>query len=363
MKARLLLEDGTCFTGISFGAEGESIGEVVFHTSMTGYQEVLTDPSNYGQIVTMTYPLIGNYGFNKMDNESRGSFVRGLVVREYAEYASNWRNEISIAQWLKEHGVIGIAEIDTRMLTKKIRQHGTMKGIITTGNESEKELLERLQTPLLEDRVAKVSGEYQDHFEGASKRVVLIDYGAKYHLRHELEERGCEVVLVPYHTTAKEILELKPDGVLLSNGPGDPKNVPEAIATIADLLGKIPIFGICLGHQLFALACGADTEKLKFGHRGGNHPVKELATDRTVITAQNHDYAVKANSVDESILRISHIALNDSTIEGLEHKTFPAFSVQYHPEAAPGPKDSGYLFDRFIKMMDSFSTKGEKEHA
>jgi carbamoyl-phosphate synthase small subunit len=363
MKARLLLEDGTLFTGTSFGAEGISIGEVVFNTSITGYQEVLTDPSYCGQIITMTYPLIGNYGLSRDDNESMRPYAHGLIVREHAEYASNWRNEYSLGYFLKEYGIIGISGIDTRMLTRKLRLHGTMKGIITTGNESVEELKERLKTPLMRDQVARVSTKSIHISPSYGKRVVLMDFGAKHNIVRELVERNCEVISVPYNTTAEEILRFRPDGVMLSNGPGDPKDVPEAIETIKKLLGKVPIFGICLGHQLLALACGADTEKLKFGHRGGNHPVKELATGRTVITSQNHGYAVNPDSVKGTDLVISHIALNDGTVEGLEHKKFPAFTVQYHPESAPGPLDSGYLFDRFHELMESFARKGEKAHA
>lgn len=363
MKARLLLEDGTCFTGTSFGAEGEKVGEVVFNTSMTGYQEVLTDPSYCGQIITMTYPLIGNYGLNREDVESKSSYVFGFVVREYAEYASNWRNELTIDQWLKKHGIPGIAGIDTRMLTRKIRLHGTMKGIITTKNDPIHVLQERLQTPLMQDQVAKVSESQSGHFVKDQKRVVLVDLGVKHQILRELEARNCEIVTVPYNAKSEEVLQLQPDGVVFSNGPGDPKSIPESIELCRDLLGKVPIFGICMGHLLFALACGADTEKMKFGHRGGNHPVKELATERTVMTSQNHGYAVKASSIDSSILQISHLALNDGTVEGLEHRTLPAFSVQFHPEASPGPRDSRYLFDRFIEMIDTCSTKEEKTHA
>ncbi|SEN16829.1 carbamoyl phosphate synthase small subunit [Lihuaxuella thermophila] len=363
MKARLLLEDGTLFTGTSFGAEGISIGEVVFNTSMTGYQEILTDPSYCGQIITMTYPLIGNYGLSRDDNESLRPYAHGLIVREHAEYASNWRNEYSLAYFLKEYGIIGISGIDTRMLTRKLRMHGTMKGIITTGDESAEELTERLQTPLMRDQVARVSTKSIHISPSYGKRVVLMDFGAKHNIVRELVERNCEVISVPYNTTAEEILRFRPDGVMLSNGPGDPKDVPEAIETIKKLLGKVPVFGICLGHQLLALACGADTEKLKFGHRGGNHPVKELATGRTVMTSQNHGYAVNPDSVKGTDLVISHINLNDGTVEGLEHKKFPAFSVQYHPESAPGPLDSGFLFDRFHELMESFAQKGEEVHA
>lgn len=364
MKARLLLADGTLFTGTSFGAEGNAIGEVVFNTSMTGYQEILTDPSYCGQIITMTYPLIGNYGISRDDNESLRPHAHGLVVREVAEYASNWRNEIPLSAFLQENGIIGIAGIDTRMLTRKLRLHGVIKGILTTGDEPLEELMKRLETPLMRDQVARVSTKSIHIAPNVGKRVVLVDFGAKHNILRELVERGCEVITVPYHTSAEEILRFRPDGLLLSNGPGNPKDVPEAIVMINQLLGRVPLFGICLGHQLLALACGADTEKMKFGHRGGNHPVKELATGRTVITSQNHGYAVSPDSIAGTELKISHIALNDQTIEGLIHQKYPAFSVQYHPESAPGPLDSGYLFDQFIELMELFAArKGEEVYA
>lgn len=363
VKARLILEDGTCLTGTSLGAQGETIGEVVFNTSMTGYQEILTDPSYCGQIVTMTYPLIGNYGLNQEDDESRRPFIQGFVVREHAEYPSNWRNEMTLDQWLKKYGIIGIAGVDTRMLTRKIRLSGTLKGMITTGEEPVETLLERIRKTTIRNQVAKVSNPEVVRFQNNGKRVVLIDFGAKHNIRRELHARGCEVIEVPYRTSASDILAFKPDGVVLSNGPGNPKDVPEAVETIRGLLGKVPLFGICLGHQLFALACGADTEKLRFGHRGGNHPVKELDTGRTVITAQNHGYTVKQSSIASTPLRITHVAINDGTIEGLKHKDLPAFSVQYHPEAAPGPRESSYLFDRFITLMDQAIGKEEEMNA
>ena len=363
MKARLLLEDGTLLVGESFGAEGLKRGEVVFTTSMTGYQEILTDPSYCGQIVVMTYPLIGNYGISRDDNESLRPYAHGLIVREYAEYASNWRNELPLGTFLKEYGLIGISGIDTRMLTRKIRMHGTMKGIITTGEESLAELNEQMKFPLMRDQVARVSTKSIHISPNKGKRVVLMDFGAKHNIVRELVNRNCEVITVPYSTSAEEILRFRPDGVMLSNGPGNPKDVPEGIRTIQQLMGKVPLFGICMGHQLVALAAGADTEKMKFGHRGGNHPVKELATGRTVITSQNHGYAVTSDSVKNTGLEITHIALNDGTVEGLRHKTLPVFTVQYHPESAPGPLDSGYLFDRFLEMMESFARKGETVNA
>jgi carbamoyl-phosphate synthase small subunit len=352
MQARLLLEDGTLFKGLSFGAEGQSAGEVVFNTGITGYQEVLSDPSYCGQIVTMTYPLIGNYGITRDDFESVRPFIHGFVVRRHEPVPSNWRAEYSLDRLLKEYGLLGISDIDTRMLTRILRQHGTMKGLITTGSERIEELQERLGTyPLMRDQVARTSTKSVFSSPGERERVVLVDYGAKSGILRELTKRGCDVVVVPHDTTADEIRRLKPDGIQLSNGPGDPKDVPQAVAMIKELLGEYPIFGICLGHQLFALACGADTSKLKFGHRGGNHPVKELETNRCYITSQNHGYTVLEESVIGTKLAVTHINNNDRTIEGLKHKDFPAFSVQYHPEAAPGPMDSSYLFDQFLEMI------------
>ncbi|MEC0242957.1 carbamoyl phosphate synthase small subunit [Paenibacillus dokdonensis] len=352
MQARLLLEDGTLFTGSAFGAEGEKTGEVVFNTGITGYQEVLSDPSYCGQIVTMTYPLIGNYGITRDDFESVAPYVHGFVVRRHETVPSNWRAEYSVDSLLKEYGIVGISGIDTRMLTRMIRQHGTMKGILTTSAQSVEELRERLTaSPILTNQVATVSTKHTYSSPGSKERIVLVDYGAKSGILRELTARGCDVVVVPQDTTADEIRRLNPDGIQLSNGPGDPKDVPHAIRTIQELLGEYPIFGICLGHQLFALACGADTEKLKFGHRGGNHPVKDLRTNRCYITSQNHGFTVNEDSVAGTELEVTHINNNDKTIEGLKHKKYPAFTVQYHPEAAPGPYDNSYLFDQFLDMI------------
>ncbi|WP_372630779.1 carbamoyl phosphate synthase small subunit [Cohnella sp.] len=352
MQARLLLEDGTLFTGQSFGAEAGSVGEVVFNTGITGYQEVLSDPSYCGQIVTMTYPLIGNYGINRDDFESIRPYVHGFVVRRHEDVPSNWRAQYTVDQLLKEYGIPGISDIDTRMLTRILRVHGTMKGIITTGNERVEELMERLgATPLMRDQVARTSTKNVFSSPGEKERIVLIDYGAKSGILRDLTKRGCDVIVVPQDTTADEIRRLHPDGIQLSNGPGDPKDVPHAVETIRQLLGEYPIFGICLGHQLFALACGADTGKLKFGHRGGNHPVKELESGRCFITSQNHGYTVVEESIAGTELEVTHINNNDKTIEGLKHKRYPAFTVQYHPEAAPGPYDNSYLFDRFLQMI------------
>ncbi|SFI59546.1 carbamoyl-phosphate synthase small subunit [Paenibacillus sp. UNC496MF] len=352
MQARLLLEDGTLFTGLGFGAEGQSTGEVVFNTGITGYQEVLSDPSYCGQIVTMTYPLIGNYGITRDDFETVAPFIHGFVVRRHEPVPSNWRAQYTLDGILKEHGIIGISDIDTRMLTRILRHHGTMKGILTTGSERAEELQERLSgSALMRDQVARTSTKSMFTSPGDRERIVLVDFGAKSGILRELTKRGCDVVVVPHDTTAEQIRKLNPDGIQLSNGPGDPKDVPHAVKMIQELLGEYPIFGICLGHQLFALACGADTSKLKFGHRGGNHPVKELETNRCYITSQNHGYTVLDESVAGTKLVVTHINNNDRTIEGLKHAEHPAFSVQYHPEAAPGPYDSSYLFDQFLDMI------------
>ncbi|GAB6929647.1 carbamoyl phosphate synthase small subunit [Paenibacillus sp. JCM 10914] len=354
MQARLLLEDGTLFSGKSFGADAEMTGEVVFNTGITGYQEVLSDPSYCGQIVTMTYPLIGNYGITRDDFESIRPFVHGFVVRRHEPVPSNWRAEYSVDSLLKEYGIPGISEIDTRMLTRIIRHYGTMKGILTTSNKPVEELKEMLgDTTIAElrNQVARTSTPQMFTSPGQKERIVLVDFGAKSGILRELTSRGCDVIVVPHDTTAEEIRRLHPDGIQLSNGPGDPKDVPYAVEMVKNLLGEYPIFGICLGHQLFALAAGADTEKLKFGHRGGNHPVKDLASGRCYITSQNHGFTVKEDSVKGTELEVTHINNNDKTIEGLKHSKFPAFSVQYHPEAAPGPHDSSYLFDQFLEMI------------
>ncbi|WP_410768074.1 glutamine-hydrolyzing carbamoyl-phosphate synthase small subunit [Fontibacillus sp. BL9] len=354
MQARLLLEDGTLFTGKSFGAEVDKTGEVVFNTGITGYQEVLSDPSYCGQIVTMTYPLIGNYGISRDDFESIAPSIHGFVVRRYEPTPSNWRAQYSLGDLLKEYGIPGITDIDTRMLTRIIRQHGTMKGILTTSSKSVAELQDMMATTSIDElrnQVARTSTPNVYSSPGLKERIVLVDFGAKSGILRELNKRDCDVVIVPHDTTADEIRRLHPDGIQLSNGPGDPKDVPYAVSTISELLGEYPIFGICLGHQLLSLACGADTEKLKFGHRGGNHPVKDLETGRCYITSQNHGYTVNEASLSGTDLVVTHINNNDKTVEGVKHLKHPAFSVQYHPEAAPGPYDNSYLFDRFIEMI------------
>jgi carbamoyl-phosphate synthase small subunit len=364
MKRQLVLEDGSFFIGEAFGSTEKTIGEVVFNTGMTGYQEILTDPSYCGQIVTMTYPLIGNYGINRDDFESIEPHIHGLIVKEVCNVPSNWRNEMTLDEYLKEKKIPGLAGIDTRKLTRIIRQYGTLKGMICDLDVSVQEVVEYLKTTALpRDQVKRVSTKSPYPSPGRGYRVVLVDFGMKHGILRELNKRNCDVIVLPYNATAEQVLCLHPDGVMLSNGPGDPKDVPEAIEMIRGILGKVPIFGICLGHQLFALACGADTEKMKFGHRGSNHPVKHLATGKVAITSQNHGYTVKKESLPHTRLEVTHIALNDGTIEGLRHLDYPAFTVQYHPEASPGPEDSNPLFDEFIVMIREFKKKGEIVHA
>ncbi len=358
MKARLILEDGTLFTGSSFGSDQQMTGEIVFNTGITGYQEVLSDPSYCGQIVTMTQPLIGNYGINREDFEAVRPWIHGFVVRRYENAPSNWRSDSDLGSMLKEYDIPGIADIDTRMLTRRLRNHGTLRGLITTGTASPEELLEQLQaSAVTRDQVSRVSTPRPYRVPGTKQRIVVIDYGSKAGIVRELGERGCDVVVVPHAANVADIRRFNPDGVLLSNGPGDPKDVPEAIETVRQLIGQLPLFGICLGHQLFALASGADTTKLKFGHRGANHPVKDLAANRCLITSQNHSYSVLEDSLAQTDLVLTHINNNDGSVEGLKHKSAPAFSVQFHPEAAPGPTDSNLLFDQFLDMVDAFKAE------
>ena len=360
-RAILALADGTVFEGDQFGATGETIGEVVFNTSMTGYQEILTDPSYKGQIVTMTYPLIGNYGCNEADVESIGPQVEGFVVREYSAYYSNWRSKWSLDTYLAEHGIIGIQGIDTRALTRRLRVHGVMNGCLSTEDLNPEHLVAKAKAwhgLVGWDLVQRVTcpnpyaWQHQEDSNTHSKyRVVALDFGIKYNIMRQLTEHGCEVQVVPANTTAEEILAAEPDGVFLSNGPGDPMPVDYAIETIQGLMGKKPLFGICLGHQLLGLALGGKTFKLKFGHRGANQPVKHLETDRVEITSQNHGFCVDIDSLPNSV-DVTHVNLNDDTLEGIQHREYPVFSVQYHPEASPGPHDASYLFSRFIEMME-----------
>ncbi len=356
MKAFLALEDGTVFEGVSFGAEGAMVGEVVFNTGMTGYQEVLTDPSYCGQIVTMTYPLIGNYGVNPEDIESAKPQVKGFVVREICRTPSNWRSIETLDDYLKRYSIIGIEGIDTRALTRILRDKGTMKGMIYTGESySPDEWLPRIMSYRITDPVEQVTTKNVVHHDGKGLRVALLDYGIKTNIIRSLINRGCDVHVFPASATPTEILAINPDGIMLSNGPGDPKDCRFQIDTIKKLLGIKPIFGICLGHQLTALANGADTERLKYGHRGCNHPVKDVSRDLTYITSQNHGYTIIEESLDKSRMEVSHRNMNDGTIEGIRYKDMPVFTVQFHPEASPGPADTAYLFDRFMNLMEKYS--------
>lgn len=362
MKRQLVLEDGTVFVGKGFGSDKEMSGEVVFNTGMTGYQEILSDPSYCAQIVTLTYPLVGNYGINRDDFESINPAIHGLIVKEASTTPSNWRSQESLDEYLKSKDIPGLQGIDTRKLTRIIRQHGTLKGSICSMEVDIDEVIDQLKkSPLVTDQVKRVSTRDPYPSPGRGDRVVLVDFGMKHGILRELNSRKCDVVVVPYNVTAEEILRLKPDGIMLSNGPGNPKDVPEAITMIQGVLGRVPLFGICLGHQLFALACGADTEKLKFGHRGSNHPVKNVKTGEVHITSQNHGYTVNEKSIDQTELEVTQAALNDGTVEGLKHKEYPAFTVQYHPEASPGPEDSNTLFNDFLTLIKTHKKEGEAQ--
>jgi carbamoyl-phosphate synthase small subunit len=353
--AYLILEDGTVYRGKGFGAKGKTVGEVVFTTGMTGYQETLTDPSYYGQIVTQTFPLIGNYGLNNLDSESAKSWVKGYIVREWCEEPSNFRSKYTMDAFLKKNNIIGIYDIDTRALTKKIREHGVMNGAITTelpGNLSA--FLKELSSYTILDAVKSVSSMEKIFYPAKTEEyhVVLYDYGCKANIIRSLLQRNCSVTVVPYNTPLKMIQALKPSGIMLSNGPGDPAENTEAIGILKELMGSgIPIFGICLGHQLLALANGAKTEKLKYGHRGANQPVSDKIRDRVFITSQNHGYAVVGKTMDTETGFVSHINANDGSCEGITYKNGKAFTVQFHPEACAGPQDTQYLFDQFIQMM------------
>ena len=379
MEAILALEDGRVWRGRGFGAEADVVGEVVFNTSMTGYQEILTDPSYCGQIITMTYPLIGNYGVNVEDVESRRVFAEGLIVRELSRAASNWRSDKSLEDYLERNGVPGISDIDTRSLVRHIRERGSMRGCLSTRTANEATVIERARNApemvgLDLASVVTCSEQYvwtddqsqaygspsqlhpqhrrtpNDEFE-ARFNVVAYDFGLKHNSLRSMAALGCRVTVVPAHTSAEEVIDLNPDGIWLSNGPGDPEPLTDNVANIRKLMERFPIFGICLGHQLMGLAFGGPTYKLPFGHHGGNQPVKDLTTGRVEITAQNHGFAVDADSLP-SDCEITHVNLNDNTVEGFRHRTLPLYSVQYHPEAGPGPHDASYLFDRFVETME-----------
>ena len=372
MKALLALEDGLVLKGRSFTGEGESAGEVVFNTAMTGYQEILTDPSYKGQIVTMTYPLIGNYGINPEDIESRGVQVEGFIVKEYHPYPSNWRSQGRLADYLKAAGKLGVEGFDTRAITKRLREVGAMRGLISTVDLDPESLVRRArELPSMEgqDLVPLVTCKrpyWWPQFpadtddtdletlwaERSGKKAVLYDYGVKFNIIRSLIKRGLAVLVVPATTPAAAVLNLKPDGIILSNGPGDPAAVTYAVDNVRQCLGAAPMFGICLGHQLLGLALGGRTFKLKFGHRGANQPVKNFVSGRVEITSQNHGFAVDLASIPDPAVELTHINLNDNTLEGLRHPGLKAFSVQYHPEASPGPHDANYLFEQLLEMME-----------
>ncbi len=353
LKGKLILEDGSVFTGNLLN-DTTATGEVVFNTGMVGYQESLTDPSYCGQILTLTYPLVGNYGIADIFMQSRKSFVHGFIIGELAAHGSNWHYEKSIADFLTEQGVPCLYNVDTRAVTRKIRNAGTMKGIIVPEDATKKQMGDLFAVPLKRDVVAEVTTPEAYTIESDKKKapyVVAMDFGVKRNILKSLHEKGCKLTVVPASTKAEDILALNPDGIFLSNGPGDPADVPEAIEEIKKLIGKKPMFGICLGHQLIARALGAKTYKLKFGHRGTNQPVKDLRTGRVMISSQNHGFAVDADSLEGLPLEVTHINVNDGTVEGMRHTELPLFSVQYHPEAAPGPDDNMYLFDEFWSML------------
>jgi carbamoyl-phosphate synthase small subunit len=366
MKARLILSDGTLHEGLSLGADGTTTGEVVFNTAMTGYQEILTDPSYHFQLIAMTYPQIGNYGVNRKDFESNRIYAAGFIIREYSPIVSHWQANLSLDEYLKHYGIVGISDVDTRALTRHLRDHGAQMGIITTSNKPIETLLEQLRSGkklVGRDIVTEVTTDSyfdwplnQESNRSQKKlfRVAVYDYGVKFSILRRLIDYGCQLRVFSAHTAPEEILRWNPDGIFLSNGPGDPEPVEYAIQSVRHLLGKQPIFGICLGHQILGLALGGKTTKLKFGHHGANHPVKYLPTGAVEITSQNHGFIVDIDSLAKNKIEITHINLNDQTLEGFRHPSLRSFSVQYHPEAAPGPHDSRYLFEQFIADMKQF---------
>lgn len=352
MRGILYLEDGTTYIGEGFGKKGTEVGELVFNTSMTGYQEILTDPSYAGQVITMTYPLIGNYGINEEVSESDKVWAKGFVAKSISNNPSNYKSEGTLDSMLKRKNVVGIYGVDTRSITKKIRKVGSMKCLISNEGLSRTQMAEKLKnTDIKEDWMLDVSVENPVKIDGKGKKVVVLDFGIKRNILHNLKEYDCDITILPNDTNVETINNLNPDGILLSNGPGNPREAKEAIKLIEQLVGKYPIFGICMGHQVLALALGGDTYKMKYGHRGGNHGVHDLERDKAYITSQNHSYAVDLDSILAIGMKVTHVNLNDGTVEGMKHSELPIFSVQFHPEGSPGPGDSVYLFKQFIEMM------------
>lgn len=359
-KRYLVLEDGTVFEGLAFGADLETTGELVFSTGMTGYQESITDQSYNGQILTFTYPMVGNYGINRDDHESIHPTCKGVVVYEWARKGSNWRNQMTLDEFLKVKNIPGIAGLDTRALTRIIRQHGTMKAsLVNSLAEVEQEKASLPDKVLPIDGIAQVSTKAAYPVPGTGRHIVLVDFGLKHSILRELVKRQCQVTVVPHDTSAESILSLAPDGVMLSNGPGNPDDVPEVLEMIRGVQGQVPLFGICMGHQLFSKANGASTYKMTFGHRGFNHAVREIETGRVDFTSQNHGFAVSRDNLPDCLI-VTHEEINDKTVEGVRHRDYPAFSVQYHPDAAPGPHDASYLFDRFMAMIDDFKNSSNQ---
>lgn len=366
MNAKLILADGTFFEGLSLGAEGTAIGEVVFNTALTGYQEILTDPSYHFQLVVMTCPQIGNYGVNPEDFESRRIYAGGFVIREYSPVVSHWQANKSLDAYLKHYGVVGISDVDTRALTRHLRDEGAQMGMITTSDDALEVLLKQVrngQKLVGRDIVQEITTDAhycwpidadEKQTEKKSHRVAVYDFGVKFSILRALDMHNCELRVFPAHAPPEEVLAWNPDGIFLSNGPGDPEPLAYAVASVRYLLGKKPIFGICLGHQILGLALGGKTVKLKFGHHGANHPVKYLPTGAVEITSQNHGFNVDIDSLPQEAVEITHVNLNDQTLEGFRHRSLPAFSVQYHPESAPGPHDSRYLFQQFVTEMEQF---------
>ena len=350
MNGKLILEDGTVFNGKLLN-NMKATGEVVFNTGMTGYQEILTDPSYCRQIVTLTYPLIGNYGIADIFMQSRKSFVNGFIIGELCDNGSNWHLETELSDFLTRQGIPCLYDVDTRAVTKHIRAAGTMKGIIVPEDAAKTEIDELFAVPIKKEVVSEATTPNVYKMENDGPHVVVMDFGIKQNILDSLHQWGCDLTSVPSNTTAEEIMNLNPDGIFLSNGPGDPKDIPDVIENVKKLIGKKPMFGICLGHQILGLALGANTYKLKFGHRGSNQPVKNLETGRVYITSQNHGYAVDEASLEGLPLKVTHRSINDGTVEGMRHTKLPIFSVQFHPEASPGPTDNTYLFDQFVSML------------